>query len=93
MDEIAENCTSAAVFSEGKILAVDTPKALFKNTKYIEEVGLSVPMTAKIVERLAAFGVEIDCDYTMSDFVQKMLDYAKMKGACTRSTKGGQANE
>ena len=93
MDEIAENCSSVAIFSEGKILAVDSPKALFKNTKYLENEGLSVPMTAQIVERLARKGVEIDCDYTLSDFVAKMSEFVKMKGACTRLTKGGQADE
>ena len=93
MDEIAENCTSVAVFAEGKVLAVDTPKALFKNAKHIEKLGLNVPMTAQIVDYLRNNGVEIDCDFTLSDFTKKMLDFYKMKGACTRLTQGGQMNE
>ncbi len=93
MDEIAENCTSAAIFSEGKILSVNTPKELFNDVERIEEVGLSVPLTAKIVKRLAEKGIEIDCDFTLSDFVQKILQFSKMTGACTSSTQGGQAHE
>ena len=93
MDEIAENCTSAAIFSEGKILSVNAPKELFHDVKCIEAAGLSVPFIAKIVQRLAEKGVEIDCDYTLSDFVEKMLAFYKMEGACTRLTEGGEANE
>ncbi len=93
MDEIAENCTSAAIFSEGKIMAVNTPKLLFKDVKGIEKAGLGVPFTAKIAENLSQKGIEIDCDYTLSDFVEKLLDFAKMRGACTRLTKEGAANE
>lgn len=93
MDEIAENCTSAAIFSEGKILSVNAPKELFHDVKCIEAAGLSVPFIAKIVQRLAEKGVEIDCDYTLSDFVEKMLAFYKIEGACTRLTEGGEANE
>ena len=93
MDEISENCTSAAIFSEGKVLAVDTPKALFKNAKYIEKLGLSVPMTAQIIDYLKGNGVDIDCDYTISDFAEKTLAFSKTAGACTRLMQGGQTNE
>ncbi|MBQ8284470.1 MAG: energy-coupling factor transporter ATPase [Clostridia bacterium] len=91
MDEIAENCTRAAVFSEGKILAVDTPRKLFEQSQRLFNVGLDVPLTAKIVERLKEQGVAIECDYTTADFVEKTLCYAKTIGAGTRSTKKGGA--
>ncbi len=93
MDEIAENCTRAAVFSEGKILAVDTPRDLFEQSQKLLNVGLDVPLTAKIVERLKENGIKIECDYTIADFVEKTLYYAQTTGAGTRSTeKGGVKN-
>ncbi len=80
MDEIADNCTRAAVFSEGKILAVGTPKQLFTSDKITEEAGLDVPFVAKLVKALRDRGVEIDCDFTVSDFIEKLLQRAKTGG-------------
>ncbi len=92
MDEIAENCNRAAIFSEGKIVAVDTPQALFSSS-VAENAGLDVPFTAKTAKRMHALGVEISTDYTMDDFIQKTLFRAKTGGVCTRLTdNGGQEN-
>ncbi len=82
MDEIAENCTKAAIFSEGKILGVAEPKDLFKRVKEIQEIGLDVPLTAKIVDSIKKHGIEIDCDYTEKDFIRQTLLYAKGRGTC-----------
>lgn len=95
MDEIAENCNRAAIFSEGKVVAIDSPKRLFENVSGMEALGLDVPFIARITEKLAENGVRIDCDYTVTDFVQKMLAYSKTTGAGTDSIpdeKGGQAD-
>ena len=89
MDEIAENCDRAAIFSEGKVLAVDTPTNLFANAAALEEKGLDVPFAAKISHYLAQKGVCIENNFTVDGFVEKMLDFAKMRGACTRSTSEG----
>ncbi len=93
MDEIAENCTRAAIFSEGKVLAVDTPKKIFKDEKTLGEKGLDVPFTAKITNALATRGVVLENDFTMDDFVVKTLQYAKTAGAGMRLTEeGGQSD-
>ena len=86
MEEIAENCNRAAVFSEGKIVAVDTPKGLFENLAEMETLGLDVPFTARLTKALAGKGVAVDSDYTVSDFVAKTLMLAQ---ACA---KGGAEN-
>ncbi len=92
MDEIAENCNRAAIFSDGRVVAVDTPQALFSSTA-AQDAGLDVPFTAKTVKRLQAFGVDIETDYTVNDFIQKMLVRAKTGGAGTRLIEnGGQEN-
>ena len=92
MDEIAENCTSAAVFADGKMLVSDTPKKIFSDAATLQAVGLDLPFTAKICNALREKGVELDCDYTCADFVQKLLAFAKTKGAGTSSTEGGGIN-
>ncbi|MBQ8394129.1 MAG: energy-coupling factor transporter ATPase [Clostridia bacterium] len=85
MEEVAENCTRAAIFSEGKIVAVDTPKGLFEKVSEMESLGLDVPFTARLSALLEASGVQIDNDYTVEDFVAKTLSVAQ-------TAKGGQGN-
>lgn len=93
MDEIAENCTRATVFSEGKIVATDTPKNLFESTDVALQAGLDVPFTSKTLAEMHALGLDVDCDLTMHDFVEKTLLRVKTGGAGMRSMpKGGQEN-
>lgn len=81
MDEISENCTRAAVFSEGKIVAVDTPRNLFKRADYLMSLGLDIPKTAKITNALKKYGIDIDSDFTVEDFINKTLAlYREKKG-------------
>ena len=89
MDEIAENCNRAAVFTEGKIFMSDTPKALFAQGERLKALGLDIPFTAQLCECLRAQGVELDCDYTTGDCVQKILAYAQSR---TQKTEGGAAH-
>ena len=93
MDEIAENCTRAAIFSEGKVVAVDAPRKLFSDVEKMYSLGLDVPFTAQIADKMRKNGVEIDCDYTVEDFTEKTLFLAKMQGACTRLTAEGGQND
>ena len=86
MEEIAENCTRAAIFADGKVVSVDTPKGLFEKVSKMQELGLDVPFTARVCKALEKENVKIDCDYTVADFVQKTLAYIKTDGAGTRST-------
>lgn len=83
MDEIAENCTGAAVFFEGKILAAGTPKQLFSNVQLLQSAGLDIPFTAKTVLALREYGCDIDCDFTLTDFIYQTLKYIKTAGAGT----------
>ncbi len=69
MDEIAENCTRAAIFSEGKIVAVDTPKTLFSDEKLTKTAGLDVPFVVKLIAGLEKRGVRVDCQPTVADFL------------------------
>lgn len=82
MDEIAENCTSAAIFYEGKVLACGSPKQLFIDSNNANEAGLDLPFTAKLVRALQEKGTFIECDLTAADFVRKTLD-------CVKGAEGG----
>ncbi len=89
MDEIAENCNRAVIFDGGKSVAVGAPSILFQDTEKIRSLGLDVPFTTKLVNALREKGVQIDCDYTQEDFLRKILLFAKMQGAGTRSMQNG----
>ncbi|MDD6996072.1 MAG: energy-coupling factor transporter ATPase [Candidatus Borkfalkiaceae bacterium] len=70
MDEIAELCNRAAVFSEGKAVFCDSPERLF--TQHAEELlklGLDIPETAKIQRELRSRGVNVQSDLTLKGFV------------------------
>ena len=93
MEEIAENCTRAAIFADGKVLAVAPPKALFADVDGLLEKGLDVPFTTKVTCALAHRGVAVDNDFTVDGFIEKMLGFVKTTGAGMRSlTEGGQDN-
>ena len=73
MDEIAENCTRAAVFSAGRVVYSLPPEELFKLDKELEALGLDVPLAAKLCRALKAQGVNVDCDYTPEGFISAVL--------------------
>lgn len=79
MDEVAENCDRVAVFEKGKVFAVGTPKQVFSRQKELREMGLDVPLTAKITAELSARGIDIDSDYTAEGFARAFSEYAKAK--------------
>ena len=95
MDEISENCNRAAVFSGGKVVLCDAPKKVFRESETLQSLGLDVPFTARVAAELNKRGIEISCDFTVADFVEKILEKAKTTGAGTRlreNGKGGAAN-
>ena len=74
MDEISENCTRAAVFSEGTVKYVLPPAELFRRTEELVALGLDIPLTARLCSLLEKKGVKIDCDFTVDDFIRKVLE-------------------
>ncbi|MDE7297104.1 MAG: energy-coupling factor transporter ATPase [Clostridia bacterium] len=72
MDEISENCTRAAVFSEGSVRYVLPPHELFQKREELRALGLDIPLTARLCEKLEQAGVKLDCDFTIDDFVAKL---------------------
>lgn len=74
MDEIAENCTRAAVISDGVVFDEDIPSKLFKNREQLLALGLDIPLTEKISLELAKSGIIIDDDCTLNGFSDKVIE-------------------
>ncbi|MCD7728383.1 MAG: energy-coupling factor transporter ATPase [Clostridia bacterium] len=73
MDEIADNCTRAAVISRGQAVRCAAPQDLFADGKSLEELGLDIPLTAKVTQKLAESGIYIGSDFTCEDFSDKVI--------------------
>lgn len=74
MDEVAENCTKAAVISNGEVVLCASPAELFSESEKILSLGLDVPLTSKICAELKKEGIVVDCDCTVGDFTKKILE-------------------
>ena len=77
MDEVCENCTDVAVFSNGQIVFSGKPKDVFKRSKEMNELRLGVPVTGYLIDELKAVGVEIDSNYKRNDFIEKIAEFYK----------------
>ena len=86
MDEIAENCTRAAVFSDGKVVMEGTPAEIFRRSDELIGLGLDIPVTAKCARILKERGIERDTDFTCDDFISKVLElYARSGGGVSKT--------
>ena len=73
MDEIAENCTRAAVLSKGEVVLCGAPKELFAHADELYSLGLDIPTTAKICAELEKLGLPTECDFTSDGFAQAVI--------------------
>ena len=76
MNLVSENCDRVAVFKEGKVIKVGTPKEIFSNKEIIDGCGLELCSTAYLIEELKKKGISVDCDLTIDGFVE---GYIKQK--------------
>lgn len=74
MDEVCENCTRVAVFSQGEVIAEGTPEEVFSQGKKMRGLRLGVPLTEYLTERLAEKGVNLNCDLTENDFIRAVKE-------------------
>ena len=69
MNLVSENCTRSAIFANGKVLSVGTPKEIFADQGALKELGLDIPLTAYLTKKLQEKGVNIDSDLTVDGFI------------------------
>ena len=81
MDEVAENCTRAVVISEGQAVMCEVPAKLFSHGDTLRGLGLDVPLTSKLCEELAKGGISIECNCTLKNFTDKVLEVYGGKNA------------
>ncbi len=72
MDLVAEHATKVAVFDDGRVVSYGTPKEVFSDADKIYGIGLELPLTAYLENRLKENGVIIDSDLTLKDFTEKV---------------------
>ena len=77
MDLVAENCSKCAIFSHGKIVCQGTPKEIFNDEQSLSTMGLSLPLTAYLEQKLKEEGVKINSDLTVTDFIRSVLQEYK----------------
>lgn len=78
MNDVAEQCASAVLFKDGKVLASGSPKQLFSDTELIESAGLEVPVTRYLEKELEPL-VHIDSDFKTEDFSVRLANIIKEK--------------
>lgn len=77
MDLVAEYCTKAAVFKNGKIVLSGTPKEIFSDEKKVKDCDLDLPLTAFLTQELNKVGVNITSDLTVNDFCNAVVSSLK----------------
>lgn len=77
MDLVAENCSRVIVLNKGKIALEGSPKEVFSNVDTIKNLGLDLPVTAKLTNALKQKGILVDSDLTVDSFVQALASALK----------------
>ncbi|MBQ9103649.1 MAG: energy-coupling factor transporter ATPase [Clostridia bacterium] len=80
MNIIAENCNRVAVFNDGKIYVQGTVKEVFALGEELQEIGLDLPITARIALALKHKGITVENDFTVSGFASAVSSALFGKG-------------
>ncbi len=81
MDLVSENCTSVAVFSDGKLIKTGVPKEIFEDKKVEEELAL--PLTSYLIKELEKVGVKLDAGLKVDEFCDTVLGHFATKSEGT----------
>ncbi len=77
MDLVAENCSRAIILKKGKIALEGTPNEIFSNAEKIKELGLDLPVTAKLTNALKEKGIILNGELTVNGFVESLVQALK----------------
>ena len=71
MDAVAENCDKVALFSEGKIMKVASPRDIFYDEALLADAEMDVPTVVKIVKEMEKKGASLgERPITREQFIQ-----------------------
>ncbi len=79
MDEICENVNRVALFSQGKAVAVCSPKELFESQNEMA-LRLGLPVTCYLKKELEKVGVFLNSDLKIENFIEEVENKYKSKG-------------
>ncbi len=83
MDDVARLATRVAVLSHGKLIAVGTPREIFRRAEMMESAGLAVPEAARLCARLRERGLPLPDDlYTQEELRDHLLALWKEAHPC-----------
>lgn len=86
MNEAAK-ANRLVVMTDGKIIADDTPKAVFQRVEYLRSVGLAVPDTIGLLYELKQSGLNVPLDaLSVEECAQAILE--ALRGCEAKSTSG-----
>lgn len=77
MDLVAENCSRAIILKKGKIALEGTPNEIFADAQKIKELGLDLPVTAKLTNVLKQKGIILNGELTVNGFVESLVQALK----------------
>ena len=73
MEDVAEYVERIIVMNKGQVLFDDTPKAVFKEYKKLEEVGLAAPQVTYVLEALKQEGFNVSANATTIEEAKKEI--------------------
>ena len=83
MEDMARLASRLLVISEGKLVADDTPRAIFSRPDLMSSVGLNVPEAARLCAALRAKGYDLPADlYRTEELREHLLRLWKEGSAC-----------
>ena len=81
MEDIARLVKRVIVMNRGTIEMDGTPPHIFKQSKRLEEIGLSVPQMTHLMRRLKSFWPEINKNiFTVSEAKDEIMKYISQRG-------------
>ena len=79
--EEAANADRVIVLDDGKIVADDIPKNVFKNANMLKNIGLDVPLTTDLVLRLKNKGFNVDTNViSIEEAANSIIDALHSEG-------------
>ena len=78
--EEAAACDRVAVMEGGRLIMLDTPQAVFRNTEQLRSLGLDVPMMVRLRDALAQNGTELPGEpLTIGDMAEALAQKIQSK--------------
>lgn len=80
MEDMARFATRLVVLVQGKVAVIGTPKEVFGQASYLEEIGLGVPYMTRLLNELKLRGYNVSSDlYTIEEVENEIVKLLETK--------------